>query len=225
MALSPLVFHFGARIYDWLTRPPAWRAHCAAMARRLGPGDGRVVLDLGCGPGACSLAIACALPGDTVIGLDLVEPMLRRAQALDGRRRCGWVRGDVHRLPFRDGSVDAITGHSFLYLLPDRAGALAEMRRVLRPGGALALLEPSRQAAAADARAVAAAVRAFGPHLALTLACWRIAARASGAFAPGALAEALAAAGFAGAAQEPTLLGLGWIAVARAPADARAAAG
>lgn len=218
MALPPLIFRLGAGTYDWMTTHRIWHGHAARLAEQVPgtPGDRRVI-DLGCGPGNSTLAIAGALQHDRVIGLDLVEPMLRRALAADTAQRCAWVCGDALRLPLRDACADAITGHSFLYLLPDRAQALAEIRRVLRPGGVLALLEPSRLPLPATARAIGATLRDGGPRLAFTLSCWRIAGAASGAFAPGALARTLEAAGFADARAEATLHGLGWIGVARAP--------
>lgn len=214
MSLPPAIFRFGARSYEWMTAHEHWHRHAAQLAS-FAPGapGGRRIVDLGCGPGNSTLAIAAACADDVVIGLDLVEPMLRRAQRADRARRCIWLRGDAHRLPLRDASADAITGHSFLYLLPDRHAALAEMRRVLRPGGALALLEPAAPGLAGEVRGVAATLRTSGPRLAFTMAMWRAFARASGPFGAGELARTLEAAGFSSVQQRPTLHGLAWIGV------------
>jgi ubiquinone/menaquinone biosynthesis C-methylase UbiE len=101
------------------------------------------VLDLGVGPGAGAVAMARAEPGKRHVGLDVSGAMLRRAAA---RARAEGVplplvQGDALRLPIRDGALDGATGHSFLYLLDDPAAALAEVRRVLRPGGLLVLAD------------------------------------------------------------------------------------
>src|SRR5581483_5085170 len=76
-----------------------------------------------------------------VVGLDFSERMLARA-----RRKAPWVEwvhGDLLALPFPDGSFDAATV-GFGVRNTDLAGALRELRRVLRPGGRLALLETTR---------------------------------------------------------------------------------
>src|SRR5918911_3271743 len=71
----------------------------------------------------------------------------RRAGA--GSSRITWLRGDAGWLPFASNSLDALTGHSLLYLLgePTRSRALPEMLRVLRPGGWVVLMEPSARPA------------------------------------------------------------------------------
>jgi ubiquinone/menaquinone biosynthesis C-methylase UbiE len=86
-------------------------------------------------------------PAAYFIGLDLSQRML--AIAGDNRLKAGWpserlslLRADAFQLPLVDGGLDAITGHSFLYLLPHRRVALAEAKRILRPGGYVAFLEP-----------------------------------------------------------------------------------
>lgn len=99
------------------------------------PGD--LVLDACCGTG--DLALACAREGGRVTGLDFSERMLERAR----RKAPGieWVRGDLLALPFSDGSFDAATVGFGVRNLADIEGGLGELRRVLRPGGRLAVLE------------------------------------------------------------------------------------
>lgn len=218
MALSPWLFRLAALPYDWMTAHPIWREHCRKMAEHLPPGGRRTVVDLGCGPGVSTLALADALPTDRLIGLDTSQAMLRRAMGHDPQGRCAWLRADVHDLPFRDGSVDALTAHSFLYLLAQRGRALDEMRRVLVPGGSLILMEPSRQTSADALASVVQSLEAGGPHLAFTMGCWRIAARSSGAFDAEDLAGLLERHGFGSVEIEPTLHGMGWLTEARAPA-------
>jgi ubiquinone/menaquinone biosynthesis C-methylase UbiE len=108
-------------------------------ALRLGPGD--VVLDVACGPGNFTAAFAAAVaPTGRAIGIDLSAPMLDRARATNAHPRATYLRGDATRLPFRDGSLDAVNCYAALYLIPDPYAAFDEMLRVLRPGGRIAVM-------------------------------------------------------------------------------------
>lgn len=114
----------------------AWRR---ATAAALGPVDG-VVLDLGCGTGA--LAQALLATGGRVVGLDFSLPMLAVARQRAAGR---WavVAGDALALPLANGSVAAVATAFTLRNVVDLPAALAELARVLRPGGRLAVLELS----------------------------------------------------------------------------------
>ncbi len=81
-----------------------------------------------------------ALPGRSVIGVDLSAEELALAA---GRGEGPWVRGDALRLPFRDGSVDAVTSSLGLVVVQPLTGVVAEIARVLRPGGVLAGIAPA----------------------------------------------------------------------------------
>ncbi len=168
------------------------------------------VLDLGVGPGTSAIEMARAGPARWYVGLDVSAQMLRRARERAGAAgiALGLVRADALRLPFRDRAVDGATGHSFLYLLPDPAAALAEVRRTLRPGGAVAFLEP--RASGADVRA---AMRA-GPRHLLAMILWRGMSRLHRRFDEASLTALLAAAGFEGARAWPVLSGFGVMASA-----------
>src|SRR5205807_3401963 len=113
-----------------------WRRLTAEAVVR--PGD--EVLDACCGTG--DLAVAAARAGGKVTGLDFSERMLecagRKAPELE------WVRGDVLALPFPDGSFDSATVGFGVRNVDDLERALAELRRVLRPGGRLGILEITR---------------------------------------------------------------------------------
>ena len=98
------------------------------------------VLDAACGTG--DLAVIAAKAGGNVTGLDFSEPMLERA-----RRKApelDWVRGDLLALPFEDASFDAATVGFGVRNVADLPGALEELRRVLKPGGRLGILEITR---------------------------------------------------------------------------------
>ena len=113
-----------------------WRAATAAEAVR--PGDR--VLDSCCGTG--DLALACARAGGHVTGLDFSERMLERARRKSGEIE--WVQGDALELPFEDGSFDAATVGFGVRNLADLELGLRELRRVLRDGGRVGVLEITR---------------------------------------------------------------------------------
>jgi SAM-dependent methyltransferase len=89
------------------------------------PVDGPV-LDVGCGPGRYLAEVGGG------IGLDLSMGMVREATAVDG---VSAVQGDAQALPFADGTVARVLAPHMLYHVPEPARAVAEWRRVLRPGG------------------------------------------------------------------------------------------
>lgn len=97
------------------------------------------VLDLGCGPGDGIRAIAAR--GGRAIGLDYSEGMLEKARANVGQRG-PLLRGDAAALPFKDGSFDKVVCTNSFHHYPDQVSALAELRRVLRKGGLLVLVDP-----------------------------------------------------------------------------------
>jgi demethylmenaquinone methyltransferase / 2-methoxy-6-polyprenyl-1,4-benzoquinol methylase len=131
-----------APVYDAMNRlmtaglDQRWRrATVDAVVR---PGDR--VLDACCGTG--DLAVAAAAAGGKVTGVDFSQPMLDRA-----RRKAPeieWIEGDALALPFEDGAFDAATVGFGVRNLADLEGGLRELRRVLHPGGPLAILEITR---------------------------------------------------------------------------------
>ena len=102
--------------------------------------NGDRVLDACCGTG--DLAIAARARGADVVGLDFSEAMLERAGAKS--TEIEWVRGDVLALPFDDASFDAVTVGFGVRNVDDLDAGLRELRRVLRPGGRLGILEITR---------------------------------------------------------------------------------
>jgi demethylmenaquinone methyltransferase/2-methoxy-6-polyprenyl-1,4-benzoquinol methylase len=126
-------------VYDAMNRTMTmgldqrWRR--ATVAAVVQPGDR--VLDACCGTG--DLAVAAHQAGATVTGLDFSERMLERAQRKS--HEVEWVQGDAEKLPFEDASFDAATVGFGVRNLADLERGLAELRRALRPGGRLAILE------------------------------------------------------------------------------------
>jgi SAM-dependent methyltransferase len=93
------------------------------------------VLDLGCGTGALSAALAAQLPRATLTGVDLERACLDVCGAICPPPRCRFVQGDVAALPLADSGFDAALSMLLLMLVPDPLRVAAETRRVLRPGG------------------------------------------------------------------------------------------
>lgn len=101
-----------------------------------------LVLDLGCGPGA--LARLLGAKASKVIGVDESERMIDRAKNLSkGAKNVKFQAGRAEKIPLADRSVDLVVSSNLLYLLSDPVQGLREMNRVLKPGGKLALLNPS----------------------------------------------------------------------------------
>jgi len=106
---------------------------------------GERVLDLCTGSGDVALAFARACPGARVVGLDVSRGMIDvAARKVAARRAAGTVRlvlGDAYALPLADDSCHVVSVAFGLRNLADRLAGLREMRRVLRPGGRLLVLE------------------------------------------------------------------------------------
>ena len=106
------------------------------------------ILDVACGTGDFTIALArAAVPGSHVTGIDLSEGMLALLPPKAGKAgvadRIDAKCGDCAALPFGDASFDAVTVAFGVRNFEDRAVCLKEMRRVLRPGGSLVILELS----------------------------------------------------------------------------------
>jgi ubiquinone/menaquinone biosynthesis C-methylase UbiE len=218
--MSRWVFDMGAAAYDLATDNALWRE----QVERLLPPDVTAtrVLDLGCGPGGSAFVLAERLRGARVVAIDISSKMVARARAHRAARwshqgqRVSLMVADALRLPFADGAFDVVTGHSFLYLVPDRGGALREARRVLRPGGVVAFMEPHEEGSLLRA-GVTSMRQAFelvrrpwdASRHAASMVTWRLAGAAAGRLRPGQARALLELAGFDDVSCTPTLGGLG----------------
>jgi arsenite methyltransferase len=131
-----------ADAYDgWLLE--AASGPCGMVIDHLELSPGQTVLDLGSGTGRESVQAARRVgPAGRVIGIDLTPAMVQRADTLArqlGMDHVEFRRGDAEQLDLPDQSVDVILCNGLLGLVPDKPRALAEMFRVLRPGGQLGL--------------------------------------------------------------------------------------
>lgn len=213
------VFKFAAGGYDWMTAQDLWRRQIARLLE-YAPGPVEHILDLGCGPGVSSFELA-ERTGAQTLGLDFSERMIDRARMRHRAEfshldRLRFVQGDAAAMALPDQSVDLVTGHSFLYLVHDRPAVLKEIRRVLRPGGRLVLMEPHAAGTLSQA-----AWRARGQlgqlwqapwdtaRFCTSMALWRVFGNANGMLCPQSVGRLFTEAGFGEVHTQPTLQGLG----------------
>jgi SAM-dependent methyltransferase len=105
---------------------------------------GMRLLDVGCGPGSITVGLAQSLAPGEVVGIDIRPEPIAQARAVAQERGVANVRfevGSVYELPFPDATFDAAFAHQVLIHLREPGHALAEMRRVLRPGGVVGVCD------------------------------------------------------------------------------------
>ncbi len=107
-------------------------------------GAGSHVLDVGCGTGADVRALAERVgPGGRVVGLDSSAQLIAQSQAAGaGSAPVEFVHGEAGDLPFPDGTFDAARAERVIEHVPDPARAVAEMLRVVKPGGQVLITDP-----------------------------------------------------------------------------------
>ncbi len=145
------MFESVAPRYDFLNhllslrRDLAWRRATARALRDVLARPGSLAVDVCCGTGDLALAFARYSAGQ-VVGADFCHPMLASAREKAGTaaRAISFLEADALRLPFADNSVDLVAVAFGFRNLTNYARGLEEMRRVLKPGGTVAILEFSR---------------------------------------------------------------------------------
>jgi ubiquinone/menaquinone biosynthesis C-methylase UbiE len=138
------------------TRYQRWlrRTHGPAHARRTAERNaafflphlqpGMRLIDAGSGPGSITIGLAAAIAPGEAVGVDASDDAVAQARTLAAERGVANARfmpGDVHALPFPDGTFDAAFSHALLQHLADPLAAVRELRRVLRPGGVIGLAD------------------------------------------------------------------------------------
>ena len=117
-------------------------ANAAHLLPHIRPGHR--VLDFGCGPGNISAGLARAADPGELHGVDMEESQINLARETAkwyGQENTTFHVGDVTNMPFEDGFFDVAHCHNVLTHIPDTAAALAEVKRVLKPGGLIACRE------------------------------------------------------------------------------------
>jgi SAM-dependent methyltransferase len=124
------------KVYEAYLVPLLFAPYAADLANRLAARSPNRVLELAAGTGVVTRSLASVLPeAVSIVATDLNQPMLDHAAALGTKRPVEWRQADAMQLPFPDESFDAVVCQFGVMFFPDKRGAFAEARRVLRPGG------------------------------------------------------------------------------------------
>ena len=154
-----------AKLYDEHFVPLIFEPYAADLASRVVARSPARVLEIAAGTGVVTRRLAAALPhGADIVATDLNQAMLDQAIAVGTARPVQWRRADAMQLPFEAAAFDAVVCQFGLMFFPDKAAALAQMRRVLRPGGALFFNVWDRIEENEFADTVTAALAALFPH-------------------------------------------------------------
>lgn len=126
-------------IYERVLVAPLFRPFAQQLVARLEPRQGDRAIDVACGTGICARILRERLgPDAPIVGVDLAPAMLAVASTADPS--IDWREGNATALPVGEAErFSLLTCHQGLQFVPDKAAAVSEMRRVLAPGGRLAV--------------------------------------------------------------------------------------
>jgi len=123
-------------VYDAYLVPLIFQSYAIDTAKRLSEHPPASVLEIGCGTGVLTRALASTLPSTSrIIASDLNQPMLDHAQSRLSAENIDWRQADGMKLPFGDGEFDAVVCQFTAMFFPDKPAAFGEAHRVLSPGG------------------------------------------------------------------------------------------
>jgi ubiquinone/menaquinone biosynthesis C-methylase UbiE len=126
-------------IYERVLVGPVFRPFAEQLIARLNLNRSDTLIDVACGTGIVARVARQRLgPDAQIVGVDIAPPMLAVARSVEPM--IDWRAGNATALPVTDGErFTVLTCHQGLQFMPDKAGALLEMRRVLAPGGRIAI--------------------------------------------------------------------------------------
>lgn len=128
---------------------PSYSAFLEEIVRWRGLDGGPIdLLDIGCGTGTLAAMLMGSPLEARVVGLDYAESMAilasRKAHEADAQDRARFTCADSEHLPFADASFDVVTCSNSFHHYPDQQSCVKQMRRVLRPGGRLMIIDGFR---------------------------------------------------------------------------------
>src|SRR5258705_9206814 len=126
------------KLYETYLVPLIFEPYAPDLVNRLASRSLTRVLEIAAGTGVVTRTLASVLPEHvSIVATDLNQSMLDHASALGIKRPVEWRQADAMQLPFQDGTFDAVACQFGVMFFPDKAKALSEVYRVLRPGGVL----------------------------------------------------------------------------------------
>lgn len=220
--MNVALFNIGASLYDLLTTQAYWEQSVVAMQQHFQSSGRKLrILDLGCGAGVSSFAIAGKIADSQVVGVDIASKMIERAVWYHQRRfahlhNIEFLEADASHLPFETHSFDIAVGHSFLYLVPEKLAVLREVKRVLKKDGQLILMEPHAGGSLLNTLLqrtdyIRKAISNPGPTIRFiaSIIAWRGFSLFKGQFSTPFVRQLFSEAGFRNISSIPTLNGLG----------------